>query len=484
MVAVKRFAPAVFLLLVCFIFPERYVCASGFALYESTATLEGMGIAGVAAVPDVGVAFFNPAAVGFLPKSKRKEIAIGGHYIHLDVLFQNQGSEQPAFPAVLPLPTESENAKSSSSALLPNISVSFPLSRKYDLMGGFLIGVPFGLSTDYGNRWVGRYYATFSDVKSFLFNPFLSLRVNPSLSLGLGFNVLYFQSSLSQQVNLSEAVAQSLSKQVGRTLSSLCASKLPAPYVNLQGYVDLVCGKRGEAKSNFSGSVFETGWNAGIMYQPVDSWRLGLSYRQGYSLQVDGVVGITDFDPGFAIFQGLSPADGPTSLKTRAGKAYIDLPSLLDISAFHKINDRFDISIDIRRQGWSNAKYLVLSDSAGKVRSVYLDARTTWGAHVGGQYQYSDNLTLRSGFFVEQGFSSEDKRYLLPRLPDANRLGLSGGATYIVSPVSDLSLSVLYVSSISSAKIAADIEPTSSGILKGEFDSHAWVLGAQYTYAF
>ncbi|CUT17415.1 MULTISPECIES: OmpP1/FadL family transporter [Candidatus Ichthyocystis] len=482
MIYIKRFASAVFLLLICFVYAERYGYASGFSLYENTSTLEGMAIAGVAAVPDVGVVFFNPAAASFLPKSKQKEIAIGGHYIRLNLLFKNDGSKQPGFPPISPLPTESEGAESSSSAFIPNISVSFPLSK--DMVGGIFLGVPFGLSTDYGDRWVGRYYATLSDVKSFLFNPFLSLRVNPHLSFALGFNVLYFQPDLEQQINLSEAIAQSLSKQVGRTLSSLCTSALPSQYKRLQTYVDLVCTGRGNAKSSFSGSVFSTGWNAGVMYQPVDSWRFGLSYRQGYSLQVNGVIGITDFDPNFAIFQGLSPADGPASLKSRSGKAHIDLPNLLDISAFHKINDRFDISLDIRRQGWSKTKYLVLSDSIGDVRSVFLDARTTWGVHVGGQYLYSDNVTLRSGLFLEQGFSSRDERYLLPRLPDTDRLGLACGATYSVSPASNLSVSMLYVTSISSAKIAADVDRISFGILKGSFDAHAWAFSAQYIYDF
>ncbi|WP_092401674.1 MULTISPECIES: OmpP1/FadL family transporter [Candidatus Ichthyocystis] len=471
-------------LVVCFCSPlaVQNVHSSGFALSEQSVSLEGMGVSGVAAADDVGVAFFNPAAVSFLPKSKQREIVVGGQYVILDISFHDLGSKQPSFPVYFP--DSVKDGSSRTSAAIPSVSLSIPLSDRYGLIGGFFLGPPFGLATDYGSTWMGRYRATSSKVVSLVFNPFLSIRPTNSLSIGFGLNALYFQSELSQIVNLSEAIGSSLSARVGRSLATLCATPLPSQFNTLQPYVDLVCSERGSARSSFSGSSFALGWNAGAMYQPSNDWRFGLSYRHGYSLRVNGNINIDNFDVDFYVFKWLSPSVGPTSLKGRAGYSYVDLPSVVDFSIFHKFSDSYDIALDIRHFDWLDTKKMSMNDGAGEVLSVKVNARSTWSLNMGGQYHHSDKLTLRGGFVLAQGFSSQDKRTLLPRLPDSNRFGFSGGVSYNVSPDSSLAASVLYIMSTAPSKIFADDNEKSLGVLRGSFDSHAWVLGVQYVRSF
>lgn len=66
---------------------------------------------------------------------------------------------------------------------------------------GVGINAPFGLKTDYGDKWMGRFQADKSEVKTININPAIAFKVNNQLALGFGVSAMWTEATLTRQVN-------------------------------------------------------------------------------------------------------------------------------------------------------------------------------------------------------------------------------------------------------------------------------------------
>ncbi len=71
------------------------------------------------------------------------------------------------------------------------------------LSAGLGVFSNFGLSTDWGETWEGRYIATKTELKTYTVNPVVSVQVIPDVYLAAGIDVLFLNAELNKMLNLS-----------------------------------------------------------------------------------------------------------------------------------------------------------------------------------------------------------------------------------------------------------------------------------------
>ena len=86
---------------------------------------------------------------------------------------------------------------------VPGAYYVLPLDEK--LTFGFGMYVPFGLATDYGKDFVGRYLARKSEVMNINLQPTLSYKFTDQLSVGIGIFASYITGELTQDKSLINA---------------------------------------------------------------------------------------------------------------------------------------------------------------------------------------------------------------------------------------------------------------------------------------
>ena len=157
---------------------------------------------------------------------------------------------------------------------MPNFYVHHQIK---DWMGdrvhlGFGINAPFGLKTNWEEGWAGRYHALTSSIKTINFNPTIAFRASESLSIGAGFSPHYIEARLSNALDQSTAC-------LGSALAAGCAG------LGLATPASIATDANIDLRNARDWSI---GWNAGFMWQPRPSTRLGGHFRSKISHELKG----------------------------------------------------------------------------------------------------------------------------------------------------------------------------------------------------
>lgn len=395
--------------------------ASGFQLLEQNASGLGNAYAGSAAVAeDASTIYFNPAG---MTKLQDREVSVGLNAIRPSYKFTNNGSRNPlAFGGGAATGTNGGDA--GDWGYVPNGYMSWALSK--DLYVGVGVGAPFGLKTEYDKNWVGRYQAVKFDIKTININPSIAYRVNDKVSVGFGLDW----------------------------------QKFDAEYVR-QGHPLL-----GAVTLNAKDSAW--GWNAGALFQLSPTTRLGVSYRSDIKYKLEG--------------------DIATAIPGRSGNVTADLktPDTFILSLTQSLNDRWDLLGDVSWTGWGKIPKLDIVYANGvKAQTLDTDFRNTWRAALGATYKYSDAWKLKFGVAYDQS-PVKDAEHRLASLPDNNRIWLSIGAQFAPSKTSrlDVGYAHLFVKD-SQINNNQDTPPTlARGLVKGNYEADANILGVQYSMSF
>ena len=116
--------------------------------------------------------------------------------------------------------------------------------------------MPFGLSTDYSNDWDQAGDGTSAMIKVIDFNPNFAYKLSDKVSLGAGFSYQYVEAKLG--FNWSNH------PQLGYT--------------------------NGPGMSHLKVDGHAWGWNVGMMWTPVETVRIGVSYRSKVEHTVNGTL--------------------------------------------------------------------------------------------------------------------------------------------------------------------------------------------------
>ena len=169
-----------------------------------------------------------------------------------------------------------------------------------------------------------------------------------------------------------------------------------------------------------------------------------------------------------------------------AASTKVKLPDVVTVGVRHKVTDRFTALGTIEWSNWSRIGTAVINSpfpGAGNLPFQYSDG---WFFALGGEYAYSDNLTLRAGLGYE--ISPITDRVRTTRLPDNDRLWTSVGLSYRMTNalVLDLAYTHIFVDSTPINISAGSGNPWFNGLISyaGSVNSSVDIisLGARYRF--
>lgn len=260
------------------------------------------------------------------------------------------------------------------------------------------------------------------------------------------------------------------------------------------GFVDCVASNfasnvQGDGYFRVKGDDWGFGWNIGYLWEPTESTRFGVAYRSNirHTLEgetkwsfagvqggvpspdtsLEGGVVIPIFDiyvpPAEALQQlfdagnWVNPGDfaGSRLHPNSKAKTSIDTPEMLSFNAFHQLNEKVALMADLTftRHSRLDEVRIGIDQVAGYpyfngVTEGDLTVRQKWKdsykLSLGMNYQYSDDLLLRTGLAYDRSpVNSPQLRH--PAFPDADRYWLSLGANYRLTPDTSVDFAYSFV---------------------------------------
>jgi long-chain fatty acid transport protein len=396
-----------------FALPGSPATAAGFWLYEMGTPDLGTAAAGRAALAkDAATVFGNPAGMTSLDRSQLlvgTQVAIGD--VHFDrgsattVAGGNGGNAAGTFPG-------------GSLYYVHNVTPDFKL-------GGWH-GSYFAGSVQYEDGWSGRYYGTKAELLTLGAGINGAYKINDWLSIGGGPFVLY--GKLDQRVALNNV----LSAQDGRL--------------------------------KFKDDEFGFGGMAGVMLEPLEGTRVGVTYTSPVELDFKDTPSTKNLGPGL---QFLKDTRG---LFTRRIDLGLTVPQQVMVSAYHELNDRLAIMGNLVWQNWSafGKPDISIASTAVSDETVDLNYDDTWGFALGAQYAFADGWLWSVGGGFDTSPMSKSERS--PNLPLDQQFRLGTGLQYSLSENVTVGAAYQYMNG-GDAKIDVERGPL-AGRLEGDYKSY------------
>lgn len=394
--------------------------AAGFQLSEQSAIQMGRAMAGAGIVgDDLSAVHYNPAGMTLLSGTRMQAT---GTWVAVNLDYEGDSGQ-------------SENGRLKGQ-IIPAGFITHQINDS--LWAGLGLTVPYGMGTEFGEGWEGRERGTESMILTFDINPNLAWKVNEKLSVG-GVSLQYAKAELGS----------------GRIVS-----------------------KNGHTiNSNVKGDSWAWGWNVGVMFQPVETVRLGLAYRSNISHNADGHTTLNNVP--VKTDNGLVLTNIRSDMEVR-----IKTPDTITFSATWEATDALRLSGTARWSKWSNFHSLDVQnlDLAGTQFSstvVENNWDDTWFFSVGADYKLNGQWTIRGGVAYDQG--PVENQYRMAVIPDTDRVWFSGGASYKYTDNLTFDFGATYIKGVGDT----DLYDKVGGKKIGEFKSlDSYIFSAQMQYLF
>ena len=302
---------------------------------------------------DASVAFFNPAGISFIPN--KLSVAAGGFGVNADITYQNPSTLE-SYSTENPMGTPIYAAVAYK--IIDEVSV------------GFSFATPFGSTVEWPTDWAGREIVQKIELKAFYFQPMVSFKLAPWVSLGGSF--IYAKGSVDWTKTVS---------QLGGTL-------------NIKD--DQASGK---------------GFGLGFYFRPNDKLDVSIAYRSPIDMEANE--GLATFNISSSLFSAVGlDANGQDKFK-----AILPLVDEYTIGVTYKVTPKWSVSGDFNYSGWDRYGRLVLDFENAKVNQAGPDptiqvspknfhSTKTW--RIGTQYQINDMIAARAGYYYDQSPYSDE----------------------------------------------------------------------------
>lgn len=379
--------------------------AAGFQLSEQSAIQMGRAMAGAGVVgDDLSAVHYNPAGMTLLSGTRMQAT---GTWVAVNLDYESRDGSV----------TENGRLKGQT---IPAGFITHQINDS--LWAGLGLTVPYGMGTEYGEGWKGKSRGTESMILTFDINPNLAWKVNEKLSVGGGISLQYAKAELGMGM--------------------------------------------GSMQANVKGDSWAWGWNVGLMFQPVETVRLGLAYRSHIAHN----------------------AEGHTDMKGRLNltsdmKVRIKTPDTVTLSATWEATDALRLSGTARWSKWSNFRTLDVQnlDFPPPYANVPVENNwdDTWFFSVGADYKLNGQWTVRGGVAYDQG--PVENQYRMAVIPDTDRVWFSGGASYKYTDNLTFDFGATYIKGVGDT----DLYDKVGGEKIGEFKSlDSYIFSAQMQYLF
>lgn len=397
------------------------VFAAGFQANEHSASGLGRAFSGEGAVADnASVLARNPAAMTLFDTA------------------QFSGAISVVDPQVDVTQTSPINQTSKDVAptqLVPGAYYISPINDNW--AWGLGLFTNYGVATDYPDGIYAGDLAGDTSLITVSLNPNIAYRINESFSVGAG-------------VNLTHAEAE-LTRHKGGLAPAFGGGN---PSDNLIG---------------LKGDTFGYGWNVGALYEINENNRLALTYRSAVDLEFkDGE--FSSYDSGIA------------TKPTVDGRLDVTLPSIWELSGYHKFAEKWALHYSWFRTEWSSFTELKATSpdcndgTAGQCFYKKEDYDDNDRYSLGFTHYLNQDWTLRAGFALDQ---QAGKTTL--SIPDTDRYWYSAGFTYQWNPNLSFDAGITYIQ----GKSGSFTEENAAGeVLTFDASSSAAIGALQVNYVF
>ena len=323
---------------------------------------------------------------------------------------------------------------------VPNFFAQYKVNDRVAV--GFGVYVPFGLAIEYPKDWIGTDHGIDSELAVIDYSTAVAVKATDKLSLGLGIF------ARNAKVDLT-------------------SSKTIAPGMKFENEFDLE----------------DWGWGLhfGAMYEFTKDTRLGVSYRSRSQHQIKG-----DFD----LLKGAPSSLGgqPTGAGTYDATLPMDAPEQVQLSGYHKLNDKIALSAGAKWTRWTRFNALTIHTSnPSPLAQVEVAQRwkNAWNVSLGMDYYYSENWIFRTGIgFDESPVPNSHER--TTAIADNDRWEIALGASYKKRAWTfDMGYMFLYLPHYSVHNDRHDLSGNPSvAQIDARYHTTAHVLGLQVQYSF
>lgn len=401
--------------------------AAGFQLSEQSAIQMGRAMAGAGVVgDDLSAVHYNPAGMTLLSGTRMQAT---GTWVAVNLDYESHDGSV----------TENGRLKGQT------IPAGFLTHQINDsLWAGLGLTVPYGMGTEFDENWDGKDRGTESMILTFDINPNLAWKVNDKFSVGGGISLQYAKAELGFGVPLGPTAAH----------------------------------------ANVKGDSWAWGWNVGMMFQPVETVRVGLAYRSHIAHNADGHTTLSNVPNAFLKHDAIGVSNLRSDMKVR-----IKTPDTITLSATWEATDALRLSGTARWSKWSNFKSLSLDNSgfghgqdvdrfAAAHSTITNNWDDTWFFSVGADYKLNGQWTVRGGVAYDQG--PVENQYRMAVIPDTDRVWFSGGASYKYTDNLTFDFGATYIKGVGDKELVSANEKAS-----GEFKSlDSYIFSAQMQYLF
>ena len=359
--------------------------AAGFYIQEQSVTGLGSAFSGsVSNLNDPSTIYFNPAG---MTRLQGLQAQLGVNLLVPDSEVSDTGSTAPAAAGTL----GGSSGNPYDPTPVPNGFISYQLTDS--LWAGIGITAPFGLGSDYGDTWFGRFDSTKTELSIIDIQPTVAYKINDMISIGAGLNIARSDADLRNRVLIGAAT---------------------------------------EANSKLTGDDWGFGYSVGVQIKPMPATTIGVDYKSKVHHNLDGDLEVTTL------------AGATVGALTSGGSAKLTTPDHLTMGLAHQVNDRLTLQGQATWFGWNSFDNIsAYRDSGALASRVEQNYQTTWASAAGAEYMASEKWMLRGGVQFDQTPTTDE--YRTSRTPDGDRTWLSLGATYAATPKLDLNMAGTYI---------------------------------------
>jgi long-chain fatty acid transport protein len=389
--------------------------AGGFDVREQSALFQGMSFAGAAAGGTaLGSMFWNPAAAGYVGEGITFDSSYSVILPRADLTIETIGgqdaTDDPLPGGLFPFTGLDRTVDVGRDAVVPASYMAYRFSD--DLVFAMSMNSQFGLTTKPDNTdWMGAVVGRTAKVFSVNATPTVAYQVAPWLQVGAGVQIQYFD--LMKFKSATSPVA-------------------------------------GSPSSVLEGDDWGFGYTLGINLTPARGTSIGIGFRSSIEHDLEGSAEVVG---------------APSPFLSAPITANLELPEKVTASLRQEISPTVRAFATVEWTNWSRLGTVpvILGDNfvlppvpvppvpalpaGSSVASLDFEWDDGWYFALGGEYDYSDKLTLRTGIGYEISPIREAQQRLV-QLPDNDRIWLSAGASYDVGNLfgllKDATLDVAY----------------------------------------
>jgi len=361
------------------------VFGAGFSLFEGSAAGIADPVYGAAKGGEPAAMFANPAAIAGL---KGTQLQLGISLVRPD--FAVEGVN----------PYTAKHTKAYAKDLdffIPHFYLTQEISD--DLTFGLGVWVPFGMGTDLGGEWFGRYNSYFSDIMTVNVTPVIAWQVNDWLAVSAGFTVQYFDITLKQKID--------------------AANRTNNP--DNPRFLDV--------DQAMSADSFGFGANLGLVVKPVDGLSVGLAYSSRIKHSAEGEAKYKRPAP---VGAALTAAGQGFLFTDTTVKGSVTLPDTIVSAVTYDVNDKLTLGVGVTMQTWSTYDELRIRFEKPVVGAYEAASEKDWKDvfryAAGGTYKASDSWTFRASYTYDT--SPCNAKHIDYILPSGDRHIFAIGAGY------------------------------------------------------